>query len=467
MDGEDQGVCFTDMNKYGEVFPAVAFYGSDRAVRLIRVECTCSVRAQRYMLTHVQNNPTTGTARITPFRLCQCRPCCLLMHCEDDNTSTTMMERLHAETVVRSRTLTKSLCSHPVSDGTSIVVYDLRRKVQMRKFEELHTRVAISDDPEQDDEDEEEQQNSGSVASGIVSFEIWGDGELLWSSPEIRVADRKKIDWKDENYACVVPILHVEFLELRTRCKGPNVCARCVWVEPVLIAETMSSRFHREMFSKIPPLISSKEIASNEEDVMYSSASHLLGQLGRLADARLRLIRDETLFSNTPMIPKIAAFPFVVCVTDASFMKIRNLLETLFQNVSSLPKSSLGMIHCALQVLKVNLRTYVLSLNGDSLAMSTHLDRSMLVSLVSFISTHEKKDYGTLVNTSLSRIADILRSLFEPKSSRRCRMIRLAASSGVLEIQVKWPVIRNKTENDARYERLLMLVQLLCQQLLY
>ena len=49
MDGEDQGVCFTDMNKYGEVFPAVAFYGSDRAVRLIRVECTCSVRAQRYM----------------------------------------------------------------------------------------------------------------------------------------------------------------------------------------------------------------------------------------------------------------------------------------------------------------------------------------------------------------------------------------------------------------------------------
>ena len=41
VDGEDQGVCFTDMNKYGEVFPAVAFYGSDRAVRLIRVECTC------------------------------------------------------------------------------------------------------------------------------------------------------------------------------------------------------------------------------------------------------------------------------------------------------------------------------------------------------------------------------------------------------------------------------------------
>ena len=40
VDGEDQGVCFTDMNKYGEVFPAVAFYGQDRAVRLLRVECT-------------------------------------------------------------------------------------------------------------------------------------------------------------------------------------------------------------------------------------------------------------------------------------------------------------------------------------------------------------------------------------------------------------------------------------------
>ena len=48
MDGEDQGVCFTDMNKYGEVFPAVAFYGSDRAVRLIRVECTCVCVCVRY-----------------------------------------------------------------------------------------------------------------------------------------------------------------------------------------------------------------------------------------------------------------------------------------------------------------------------------------------------------------------------------------------------------------------------------
>ena len=99
-------------------------------------------------------------------------------------------------------------------------------EVQMLKFEELHTHVAIADDPEQDDEDEEEQQNSGSVASGIVSFEIWGDGDLLWSSPEIRVADRKKINWKDEKYACAVPILHVEFLELRTRCKGSNTHAR-------------------------------------------------------------------------------------------------------------------------------------------------------------------------------------------------------------------------------------------------
>jgi len=40
VNGEDQGVCFTDMNRYGEVFPAVAFYGQDRAVRLLRVECT-------------------------------------------------------------------------------------------------------------------------------------------------------------------------------------------------------------------------------------------------------------------------------------------------------------------------------------------------------------------------------------------------------------------------------------------
>ena len=103
------------------------------------------------------------------------------------------MESLHAETVVRSRTLTNSLCSHPVSDGSVRVMYNFESEVQMLKFEELHTRVAIADDPKRDEEeDEEEQQNSGSVASGIVTFEIWGDGTLLWSSPNIRVADRKK-----------------------------------------------------------------------------------------------------------------------------------------------------------------------------------------------------------------------------------------------------------------------------------
>lgn len=35
---KDQGVCFTDVT--GEVFPAVAFYGANRAVRLIAVECS-------------------------------------------------------------------------------------------------------------------------------------------------------------------------------------------------------------------------------------------------------------------------------------------------------------------------------------------------------------------------------------------------------------------------------------------
>ena len=40
VNGEDQGVAFTNLNQFGEVFPAVAFYSKDRAVRLLKVECT-------------------------------------------------------------------------------------------------------------------------------------------------------------------------------------------------------------------------------------------------------------------------------------------------------------------------------------------------------------------------------------------------------------------------------------------
>lgn len=40
VNGEDQGICFTNMNEFGPVYPAVAFYSSNRAVRLLSVECT-------------------------------------------------------------------------------------------------------------------------------------------------------------------------------------------------------------------------------------------------------------------------------------------------------------------------------------------------------------------------------------------------------------------------------------------
>ena len=40
VNGEDQGICFTNMNEFGAVYPAVAFYSSNRAVRLLSVECT-------------------------------------------------------------------------------------------------------------------------------------------------------------------------------------------------------------------------------------------------------------------------------------------------------------------------------------------------------------------------------------------------------------------------------------------
>ena len=34
---KDQGICFTDVT--GEIFPAVAFYGANRGVRLMAIEC--------------------------------------------------------------------------------------------------------------------------------------------------------------------------------------------------------------------------------------------------------------------------------------------------------------------------------------------------------------------------------------------------------------------------------------------
>ena len=57
-----------------------------------------------------------------------------------------------------------------------------------------------------------------------LTFELWGDGGLLWRS--------KQIAGQQDTDHCEAFIGKVQTLELRVLCPGSNLGAKAVWVEP-------------------------------------------------------------------------------------------------------------------------------------------------------------------------------------------------------------------------------------------
>ncbi|MGO8747597.1 MAG: NPCBM/NEW2 domain-containing protein [Thermoguttaceae bacterium] len=113
-----------------------------------------------------------------------------------------------SEVAVRGVKAAHSLSFHPPPNGSSYVIYDLRRH-----FRHFHVEVAISD-------------AAPKPCDSLLTFRITGDGRQLWKSHPMKV--------KGTPQECSVEIEGVRELKLEVRCAGANAWAFAVWIDPVL-----------------------------------------------------------------------------------------------------------------------------------------------------------------------------------------------------------------------------------------
>ncbi|HVC98202.1 MAG TPA: protein kinase [Pirellulales bacterium] len=96
------------------------------------------------------------------------------------------------------------LFMHPFADGFASVTYDLGRRART-----LNAHVGL-DHPK--------------AGRTPLVFQVFGDGELLWTSPPMRTPG--------EFTSCEAPLDNVRILELRVNCPGDDNSAHAIWVEP-------------------------------------------------------------------------------------------------------------------------------------------------------------------------------------------------------------------------------------------
>ena len=116
-----------------------------------------------------------------------------------------------AEPVVRVEGLTasKSLALHAVSRGNAYVRYSLHGK-----FKRLTTFVAINDSAR------------ASKQTSPISFQVIGDGKVLWDSKNLRGSGVYK--------KCDVRVKGVDELQLNVTCPGKFDYLHAVWLDPLV-----------------------------------------------------------------------------------------------------------------------------------------------------------------------------------------------------------------------------------------
>lgn len=100
---------------------------------------------------------------------------------------------------------------HPPSNGSSIVKYRLNRDYMLYTAE-----MGLSDT-----------ENPFFTPGSPATFEVYGDGTLLWmSNPMQRITEKQ---------ACRLSVEGVEILELQVHCSGSHSHVRAVWLEPYVL----------------------------------------------------------------------------------------------------------------------------------------------------------------------------------------------------------------------------------------
>lgn len=95
------------------------------------------------------------------------------------------------------------------SDGQAYLRYSLNKKARL-----FRTEVALDD-------------GAGRDSESPMTFEVWGDGALLWKSDPVK---KRAVRQQKE-----IKVLGVTVLELRVGCAGGNGWAHAVWLEPHVV----------------------------------------------------------------------------------------------------------------------------------------------------------------------------------------------------------------------------------------
>lgn len=109
----------------------------------------------------------------------------------------------------------KGLGTHPPNNGFFSVKYKLDKG-----FHYFESSAAIAD--------------SSAGSRTPLTFQVLGDGKVLWSSPSIQHPHVKQ--------DCKVNVVGVKVLELKVVCEGSNFGAHAVWIEPQLGKEMTPAR---------------------------------------------------------------------------------------------------------------------------------------------------------------------------------------------------------------------------------
>eukprot|EP00940_MAST-03C_sp_MAST-3C-sp2_P000395 g395.t1 len=315
VEGEDQGIVFTNMKDYGTVYPAVAFYSKDRAVRLLSVECT-SQEEPSYLCDLKYESVSCGRGNFA-------KPGFLgyvarIRNDSNDSGEDEIDEDVGdddgSEIVVEKKKSPHSISLHPPSNGFSFVRYRISGR-----FDSLSSRVALNDSVDAAKLDEE---------GSPVTFEVLGDGKSLWKS--------KPITAPGTFAEFCLSLLDVDVLELRVHCPGPNIMCHAVWVNPVILYESKHSIWYRNMYG--PIAVGKISSALTRSEARNRFAVQALQHVATLADIYMRRCRTAP---QRPFEKSEAKLdleePFVIQVCPRFFRVALDLFRGV---VDSLEKTS-------------------------------------------------------------------------------------------------------------------------------
>eukprot|EP00941_MAST-03F_sp_MAST-3F-sp1_P000038 g38.t1 len=314
INGEDQGIAFTNMNQFGEVFPAVAFYSSGRAVRLLKVECM-GARLPKFLIDMpivdaekistktleegkknfdekiedgetVDDNEDKGKEKKYCYDMFDDKKGVLrikekmldFLSKKSDvatNESGNVNEKGDDANVGDGKSKEKSeeKNENNLSNQISICVQGKKRKKSIlmlppaggttcrcyrlgKKFDTFVVSVGLNDSAFEKKNVEEEKK------IGDESKRENDDPLSKLTSIKVNVSFEVKGDgkslWKSNDVTarkqmeqCSIKVVDIELIELIVNCKGSNEIAHAIWIDPALIVETSHSIWFRKVYGSV------------------------------------------------------------------------------------------------------------------------------------------------------------------------------------------------------------------------